>query len=232
VNTQRGGVILEAVGASWFAAYVPIQRGDLRLRQGRWEEATLELEEAIALAELTGDALALEYAHYLLGEAAVMDGRAVAARDRLQPLINEDGPYVVPLLAALARAYVEVDDLDRAEETAGRALTLAEERHQRLYVPEVRRVQGMILARQERWEGAKSSFEEAISLARAMSYPYAEARALYEYGVLRSRQGEPSQARERLEEALAIFRQLGAGKDVERTEEKLAALDAAAEPAP
>jgi hypothetical protein len=36
--------------------------------------------------------------------------------------------------------------------------------------------------------------------------------------------GEPQQARSRMEEALALFQRLGAGKDVERTEQALAAL--------
>jgi hypothetical protein len=62
-----------------------------------------------------------------------------------------------------------------------------------------------------------------------MPYPYAEARALYEYGMMRCRQGEPRSGRERLEAALVIFRRLGAQKDVERTEQALAALDRSAD---
>jgi len=44
--------------------------------------------------------------------------------------------------------------------------------------------------------------------------------------------GEPQPARERLEAALTIFRQLGAGKDVERAEHDLAALTRAPVPPP
>lgn len=107
---------------------------------------------------------------------------------------------------------------------------MAQER-QYLYMPELLRVQGMILARQVRWDEAKHAVEEAISLARVMPYPYAEGRALYEYGLMYGQHGEPEQARERLEQALAIFGRLGAKKDVERAEQAVAALDRSPDPA-
>lgn len=51
-----------------------------------------------------------------------------------------------------------------------------------------------------------------------MPCPHGEARVLVQMGVLQMQRGEPEQARERLEEALAIFRRLGAKKDIEQTE--------------
>jgi hypothetical protein len=58
-----------------------------------------------------------------------------------------------------------------------------------------------------------------------MQYPYAEARLLQVYGQLHAQQGDHEPARARLGAALAIFRRLGARKDIERTEHLLAALD-------
>ena len=55
----------------------------------------------------------------------------------------------------------------------------------------------------------------------------AEARILREYGMLYLRKGEPERARKRLSAALDIFRQLGAGKDVEQAGQALMALDLA-----
>ena len=63
-----------------------------------------------------------------------------------------------------------------------------------------------------------------ISLARLMPFPYAEARTLQVYGLMYCQKGESQAARERLEAALAIFRRLGARKDVEHTEQLLAKL--------
>jgi hypothetical protein len=58
-----------------------------------------------------------------------------------------------------------------------------------------------------------------------MPYPHGEGRLLEVYGRLHLAGGEPTAARERLEAALAVFRRLGARKDIERTERLLATLN-------
>ncbi|HEV7129487.1 MAG TPA: hypothetical protein VGN32_18780 [Ktedonobacterales bacterium] len=78
--------------------------------------------------------------------------------------------------------------------------------------------------RQEHWEDAAHTLEEGLALARTMPYPYAEARLLDAYGRLHAQGGEPEQARERLNAAPAIFRRLGARKDIDRAELLLAIL--------
>jgi adenylate cyclase len=220
---ERGAEVIRRAGASWWAAYGPVQRGHLRLRQGRWEEAAQDLQETIALAEPTSDAQALGYAHWLLGELEVLQGQAQAARARLDSF-GTDGPFGVPQVATLAWAYLELGELDRAEETARRGQIMARERDHGLWMPEVLRVQGMILTREERRQEAEQAFTEAAYLARSMPYPYAEARALHEHGMLHLRWKDPEQARQYLTEALAIFRRLGAKKDIERTEQAMPGL--------
>lgn len=81
------------------------------------------------------------------------------------------------------------------------------------------------LTQQGNSEEAESKFAEAISMARSMPYPYAEAVALLEYGLLDIARGQPNQGWERLREASAIFRRLGARKDLERTEQSLTRRD-------
>ena len=75
-----------------------------------------------------------------------------------------------------------------------------------------------------RWDVAARSLEEALSLTRAMRYPYGEARALHVYGLMHAHKGDTEPAREWLEAALAIFKRLGARKDVEWTEQAIAGL--------
>jgi hypothetical protein len=52
--------------------------------------------------------------------------------------------------------------------------------------------------------------------------PYLEGRILYEWGRMYAAREAPQQAQERLEEALVIFRRLGARPYIERTEQALA----------
>jgi hypothetical protein len=82
----------------------------------------------------------------------------------------------------------------------------------------------MVAIRRGAWEAAEGALAEGLALSRNVRYPHGEARLLYQYGLLASKQGEPGQARERLEAALAIFRRLGARKDAERAEQDLATL--------
>jgi hypothetical protein len=86
------------------------------------------------------------------------------------------------------------------------------------------RVQAMVTIRQGHWEEATSALDEGLELAQAMPYPYAEARLQHVYGEMYLQKGEPGSARERLEAALAIFRRLGAHKDIERVEQAIADL--------
>jgi tetratricopeptide (TPR) repeat protein len=82
----------------------------------------------------------------------------------------------------------------------------------------------MALARQGAWEEATQTFEQALALARQIKYPYAQARALYQYGSMMMKQGDTVQALRLLQEALVIFQRLGARPYTERTERLLAAL--------
>ncbi len=69
------------------------------------------------------------------------------------------------------------------------------------------RVLGMVFTKQGQLEEAGTVFHEGLALARSLPYPYAEARILVEMGAL--------------DDALAIFQQLGAAKEVERVEHLL-----------
>lgn len=91
-------------------------------------------------------------------------------------------------------------------------MRLAREHRQRLLLVDALRVQGMVLLNQEQREEADRVFQEGLDVARSLPYPYAEARILEQMG--------------KTEEALAIFRRLGAEKDSERIEAALATPEA------
>jgi tetratricopeptide (TPR) repeat protein len=227
---KRGASIVESVGTSWFAPFVPLYRGHLALWQGRFEDARLQLEEALRLAEPIGELQTLEIGRTFLAELELMQGRPEAAYALLEHL-TVNGPNGPRVLTALAWARLNMGDPGAAEEAVERTINLNRERHQMLEMPSALRVKGMILTRQQRWNEAGEVFEEAISAARSLPYPYAEGRALYEYGLLYKQQGLLARAQAQFAEALDIFRRLGAQKDAEWAEQELVAVDQQAEPA-
>jgi hypothetical protein len=83
----------------------------------------------------------------------------------------------------------------------------------------------MVMTRQWSWENAETLFTEGLTVARTIPFPYGEARALYEYGMMHAQQGDPRQARKRMKRALSLFERLGALKDVERTQTSLKEVD-------
>jgi hypothetical protein len=106
----------------------------------------------------------------------------------------------------------------------GQAVARVRSQGHRLALVDALWVQAMVAIRQEQWEDADRTLDEALSLARSMPYPYGEGRLLHVYSLMHVHKGQSGPARERLEAALAIFRRLGARKDVEHVEQALATL--------
>jgi tetratricopeptide (TPR) repeat protein len=230
-HLERSGELMAALpSTSDVANYVPASQGWLLLAQGDWAEAEDTLRRALGMAEATGDRQALEYIHVPLAELDVLRGKPQSAIDELEPLAGREGGFRVIIEATLAWAYLEQGKVHRATELAEAAVEHARTQGERLSLADALRIQGMVLAREEQWEEADRAFEEAASLAHSMPFPYAEARALAARGMMALSRREDGQGRQHLEEALTIFRALGAKKDVEATEHALAAADISASP--
>ena len=213
IDLDRAVVLSRQVDQSWISAYSLLFRARLSLAAGDRAAATAVVQEAIDLAERSGDLQALRWASGVMAELDVLEGRPEAAAARLGPLLDRKGLQecdVTTLLPVLAWVYLEQDQMDRAAEAVGQALARTRPQDMRLVLVDVLRVQALIAIRQQRWAEAERCLEEGLALARSMPYPYAEARLLHVHGCLPIQKGEPEAARERLEVALALFRRLGA----------------------
>jgi tetratricopeptide (TPR) repeat protein len=125
-----------------------------------------------------------------------------------------------------ADAYLALGETDRAEEILARGMAEAGAQDNQLARLRWLQLQGSILAKRGDTEGSLRSFVEAVTSARTMPHPYEKARAMYAWGTALSESGDPGAGREQLEQALAIFRRLGAGPEADRTERAMG------EPAP
>lgn len=74
----------------------------------------------------------------------------------------------------------------------------------------------MLLIRRGQIDDAEQVLLEGLELTRSMPNPYEEGRTLAHLSTLHEKRGEHERARTCLAEALAIFRRLGARKDIER----------------
>ena len=219
VHAQQALDDLRAVGSVSRSIYPLLYLGELALRQGEWKEACRSLEECVTLAQDIGDYQSLRYGQRLLAEYDLSIGDPEHARARLEPLLDRPGLEehdVTYLLPTLGWVYLADDRVDQAEQMVSEALRRAATQENHLALMEAHRVEGMLLAHRRRWNEAYRAFTDAASLASAMPYPYAHARALADYGTALAQNRCLKEARKQWEEATTIFQRLGARKDVER----------------
>jgi tetratricopeptide (TPR) repeat protein/transcriptional regulator with XRE-family HTH domain len=201
--------------------------GNLHRLQGAWDQATSELEEAIARAEGGNDLMHLLLCHGDLAVIEICKGQPSAACTRLVPLLDLEGmsrQQMHAILPRLAWSKLELGEMGAAEALVGEVVDYARDARELVLLADVLWLQALVAGRQERWQDAKAAVEEGLSLTRSLPYPYVEACTLQVYGGLHRQKGEPNHAREKLEVALAIFRRLGARKDIEQVERDLADL--------
>jgi tetratricopeptide (TPR) repeat protein len=222
--------VFRALGVSHLSAYPPLGLGWLATIEGHREAGEQYLVEAEALALQSGPAQVLRFITALRAECELLAGQPELAHTRLLPWFSgEPMQERTRLELSVLRAWAAVEMGLEAEAEALVAETVRSTRacHMHLVLPDALRVQALWAMRQQRWEEAASTIDEAITLSHATPYPYAEAKALYVAGRLWATIGEPVQARAHFEEARAICRGLGERLYGEAIERHLASAIAA-----
>jgi ATP/maltotriose-dependent transcriptional regulator MalT len=198
---------------------------------GKWRQARSYLEGSLQAARSMRVLLAERVALAYLAELDVLEGRPRDAVTCLSPVtaghaapVTEDlhWTYAVALLSVLAAAHLELGDLQRARAYAGRAV--AEARRIETWVQGIRalEVQGMVQARDGHHDLARAAYHEGLHRARAMPFPYGQARLLHAHGLLDRQESDATAAQAKFAGALAIFENLGADKDAGRLRRTIA----------
>jgi tetratricopeptide (TPR) repeat protein/transcriptional regulator with XRE-family HTH domain len=196
---------------------------------GAWQQARAYLEGSLQAARslrfVHGERVALTH----LARLDLLDGRPQDAVTRLHPVtvglpavegLNWDTP--VDLLSVLAEAHLELSDLDNARAYAGSAVDHA--RRMGAWVQGIRALElhGMVLARDGHHDLARAAYQEGLDRARAMPFPYGQARLLHAYGLLDRQQQDHAAAHAKFAQALAILERLGADHDAGRLRQAIA----------
>ena len=198
---------------------------------GEWQQARAYLEGSLQAARslrvVHDERTALTY----LAELDLLDGHPQDAVTRLRPVtVGHPVPavedltwdYPVELLSVLAKAHLELSDLEHARAYAGSAVDHA--RRMGAWVQGIRalEVHGMVLARDGHHDLARAAYQEGLDRAQAMPFPYGQARLLHAYGLLERQQQDHAAAHAKFVEALAILERLGADKDADRLRRAIA----------
>jgi tetratricopeptide (TPR) repeat protein len=203
--------------APHYAAFALLGLGELNLAAGHWEEATQLVETCMADAYRTNDVHWVHNAERLLAYRDLLRAHPDEALRRLE----HAGEEHTRTLYLRAWGHLDASELKQAVTTIDRCIAIAKQQSSNLDLCEAWIVRGRISARQNRVEKAVDSFREAVALARSMPCPFVEGRALFEWGQMLSARGKLEAARELLEQALRIFKRLGARRFVEQAERSL-----------
>ena len=128
----------------------------------------------------------------------------------------------VELLSVLAEANLELSNLDRAKADAGCAIDHARRMGAWLDLVRALEVHGMVLARDGHYDLARAAYQEGLDRARAMAFPYGQARLLHAYGLLDREHQDHGAAHAKFAQALAILERLGADNDADRLRRAIA----------
>jgi tetratricopeptide (TPR) repeat protein len=220
---RRAIRLAREVRAARYLSYALLHLAELCSAEGRWQEAGSLIAEGMALAETSTAVPASRKAQRLLAEHDLLEGQPHLVPERLRPwhdLPYHDEPRCFPP-PVLAEAYLEMGRVAAADELVRRRVNRFQAHNHRRALALWLRVQGLTQARQQQRHDARAAFEEAIAIARAMPYPYAEAQTLAEWGRLLVSWGDTAAGHAHLERALAISERLGARPLAERIQRDL-----------
>jgi DNA-binding CsgD family transcriptional regulator len=195
--------------------------------QGQIEDARDRSERALVLAEAQGVRIALSGHRCVLGFIELSRGEPAAALGYLEPAWEiRDGvrllePGFQLELADTLEALIAVGELEQAE----RRLIPVEERARRLdrswALAITARCRSLLLAARGDLAGAQAGFERALAEHARTQDPFQHARTLLAFGATQRRAKQRGAARVTLEQALAIFEQLGAPLWAEQAQAEL-----------
>lgn len=201
------------------AVYPLAALGRIRLLQGA-EEGRHQIQEALAMAEHFDYALGISLTREILAWDALRAGRPAEVPAWLE------GPEAEPMVGRPGRAVLGAAAHREMGKTGLAAAELREARDQAVasgssvHLPNILLHSALLSLRQGEGDKAEGDLAEGLALAREIGLPYEEALLREAESRLWTARGETARERERLEEALAIFRRLGAAPDAARVERR------------
>ena len=200
-----------------------VRLAELRLRQGRLEEAARLLDEYEESPVAVGPIARLRLA---AGDAAT----AVALLERRLAALGPNVAERAPLLALAAEAHAALGNLDRAASSAEELTEVAErlQRENLLALSEL--IAGEVGLRRGDADGL-SRLERAVEMFAALAMPYEKADARRRLATAYEQAGSVL-AREEARAALAEFKRLGAARRADEAAAFLRALGDTGRPMP
>jgi tetratricopeptide (TPR) repeat protein len=213
--------------------------GWIQLILGEFEKAEPYLREAFDLLHKAGDSESLVESHFLFGLAYFEKEEYAEARKHLEKSHQIlEKAFALKYIGAfwfsqyLVRTYIELGEFEKAESLIdGLRKTALQVKNDDL-IAKVDSLTAMVFRAQKRWKESIAYFEKSLGEHEALDARqwdiYEFARILFEYGRLyleKDGEGDREKALNLLNQALEIFKKMGAKKAIEKTMTLIEALN-------
>jgi tetratricopeptide (TPR) repeat protein len=203
--------------------------GIILLNSGEEADGLRYIHEALSMGIDNGDLQVETFMTNELAKWQVSMGKAEEALVRVEPLVrrlrDERWSASYPVLAEALLAAGRIDEARRELDFVrkeGFNFGVGGSRYE--WTAHFLPAAAQLAILDGRWEDAEHDLEEALTTIRSRELPFEEAHVLSAHGRFHAARGETDRARVRFEEALAIYRRLGARVRVQRLEDEVAAL--------
>ena len=205
-------------------------RGRLFLSMGELERAETDIQKAVSLGDESHKITPILGSHLAMGQLRLEQGKEEEARQHFETCVQTFKKWEfttepllhIETLMHLTSIYVGRRELEKARDLAQWAKRLAEQLKSDAGLAMAAQAEaGFMLAKGEQ-RTAEETYLTSMALWEKAGWPYFHAKALVEYAEAITKTS-PDESRKRLEEAVEIYRKLGAKRDLEKAEAKLAA---------
>jgi DNA-binding CsgD family transcriptional regulator len=184
---------------------------------GRVEAARAAGQQGSAASSAMGDEIWRPANECVLGFLALSLGDAQAAHARLGPLVKTlhamgiGEPSIFPVLPNDAEALIQLGELDQAEELLDELQAQGRMLDRAWALASAARGRALLAAAHGNPKQALGHLEDALAEHKRLGYPFELGRTLHAQGSILRRDKQKAAAKAALEQALALFEQLGAG---------------------
>lgn len=229
-HAEAGQEIAEQVGQEALFGYALAVGALVDAHRGRVDEARSGGERALELARRTNSAPTLHFATSALGLLELSLARPAEAAERLAPLVEfvreqQIGePALTRFTPDYVQALIELGKLEEAAEVSGWYESHAARLGRRGALASAWRSSGLLAAARGDLDEACTTLEQALAEHDCVPMPFERARTLLALGSVQRRVRQRRAARESLQQARAIFEELGAALWSEKAGAELARI--------
>ncbi len=216
--------------ASYTQAVACLAPGLVRVHKGDLHRAIPPLERGLQVSQVAQVALFLPLTTSCLGLVYALSGRMAEGLPLLEQAVEQAASaapaWQSPGVVNLGQGYLLVGRLEDAMRLAENALELTRERKERGFEARALWLLGEITSHQDprEVEKAEAHYREAIALADELGMRPLVAHCHLGLGKLYRRTGKPDQAREHLDTAMTLYREMDMGFWLEEAQAALKEL--------